>query len=837
MKKKVRINKLPKGYNVSNGKIIKSVKEGGFTTGDQYKFGLVTFPQFMNGGEGDNEIPFFPSAGKVQNTLGPDKREESNIEAEKGETVLTDLNFDGSFELYTIGGKRHHEGGTPLDLPDQSFIYSDTRVMKLTKDEMAEMNVHENKKKTPAWVSKKFPLNKYSEILNDPQSDHIANDTAEYMLDKNKKKLSHLAFIQEAKKGFEEGVPVAAYPYLKEKGIDPTKYAKTIDQLNTKEKMATQSLQMEPTDDEKFKILQAFIGGPETNQAPPQQEMMPPGPPVGAPPQQSMMPQQGPPPQQMMPAPQAMAQPAAAPMMRFGGDLSRFIPRADEGTEIENPSITDFGANWSDDRNKKLREAFYSHYAQQIGEEELNTDQKKEIDDLLVKDNKIKSLMHNTFEEDYFQSGEWDGSNDKYNQAIDRLKNETDFDESGLNNDEIEKVQNAHVALNSMGRMPMYEEGFQNIGLNMNMTGPQQDDNTGAEGTLSGIDGLAGDNFINTYMTSKYTPEAEEELPKYNLPVDKKYEAKVPDYWKQDNINLSAAVLDKFGIKKRYPTLTQFEPTLVDPMYVDPKRQYAKIAELAAQAGDTARSFAGPKRSAAVVAKAQGEAMSQMANVQAETDNKNIQLYGDAQTRNAQILNQFEQANKTAMSDYADKVNLTEENYDNAMRQANDSIRRQIVNRETNRAKTYNLNTLYPHFDIDPGKAGMVDIIDYNKFYPTQDYDKGTYETKLGRIKQLRADGIISTDAADTMLSDLINTGLDSKTPETPGADVVINPYNRGFYDAQGPSNPYQNPQMMQYLMMQQQQQQQNPYMNMGGSVPIAPFGIKRRQRRLKTIE
>jgi hypothetical protein len=119
----------------------------------------------MNGGEGDNEIPFFPSAGKVQNTLGPDKREESNIEAEKGETVLTDLNFDGTFELYNIGGKRHHEGGTPLDLPDQSFIYSDTRAMKLSKDEMAEMNVHENKKRTPAWVSKKFPLNKYSEVL------------------------------------------------------------------------------------------------------------------------------------------------------------------------------------------------------------------------------------------------------------------------------------------------------------------------------------------------------------------------------------------------------------------------------------------------------------------------------------------------------------------------------------------------------------------------------------------------------------------------------------------------------------------------------------------------
>ena len=36
------------------------------------------------------------------------------------------MNDDGVFELYNIAGKRHSRGGTPLDLPPQSFIYSDT---------------------------------------------------------------------------------------------------------------------------------------------------------------------------------------------------------------------------------------------------------------------------------------------------------------------------------------------------------------------------------------------------------------------------------------------------------------------------------------------------------------------------------------------------------------------------------------------------------------------------------------------------------------------------------------------------------------------------------------
>ena len=43
MKRKVRINKLPEGYSISNGKLLKSAKTGGFKTGDQHNFGMVLF--------------------------------------------------------------------------------------------------------------------------------------------------------------------------------------------------------------------------------------------------------------------------------------------------------------------------------------------------------------------------------------------------------------------------------------------------------------------------------------------------------------------------------------------------------------------------------------------------------------------------------------------------------------------------------------------------------------------------------------------------------------------------------------------------------------------------
>ena len=120
---KVNIKKLPKGYSVVNGRIVKNMSDGGTSTGDQTNFGLVTvppLPNYENSSDDSNDV-----SKRMAFSLPAVPREQANLEAEKGETVLTDMNNDGSFELYNIGGNRHHSGGTPLNLPPQSFIYSD----------------------------------------------------------------------------------------------------------------------------------------------------------------------------------------------------------------------------------------------------------------------------------------------------------------------------------------------------------------------------------------------------------------------------------------------------------------------------------------------------------------------------------------------------------------------------------------------------------------------------------------------------------------------------------------------------------------------------------------
>ena len=93
---KVNIKKLPKGYSVVNGRIVKNMSDGGTSTGDQTNFGLVTvppLPNYENSSDDSNDV-----SKRMAFSLPAVPREQANLEAEKGETVLTDMNNDGSFE-------------------------------------------------------------------------------------------------------------------------------------------------------------------------------------------------------------------------------------------------------------------------------------------------------------------------------------------------------------------------------------------------------------------------------------------------------------------------------------------------------------------------------------------------------------------------------------------------------------------------------------------------------------------------------------------------------------------------------------------------------------------
>jgi hypothetical protein len=150
----------------------------------------------------------------VNNTLSAVPREYANIEAEGGETAVIPEE-DGTKSHYNIKGKRHTQGGVPLNVPEGTFIFSDTKKMKLGGSVLSVFGKSEksSKKYTPAKLAKQYDLNKYKAILEDPRADAIKKRTAELMIQNYNKKLAQLALVQEGKKGYPQGIPNIAQEY------------------------------------------------------------------------------------------------------------------------------------------------------------------------------------------------------------------------------------------------------------------------------------------------------------------------------------------------------------------------------------------------------------------------------------------------------------------------------------------------------------------------------------------------------------------------------------------------------------------------------------------------
>ena len=199
-------------FKVKITKGLPQAKTGGFT-GNNLNKQVISF-----GGADMNA-----ASRHLENTryLKKVPRDEANLEAEGGETAFGDINGDGFTEHMIISGKRHHEGGVPLNLPDGTFIFSDTASMKITDCSILKMFGKKcgSKGYTPAELAKPYDLNKYRKILEDPNSDKVDKKTAELMIKNINLKLGALALAQEAKKGFPQGIPEVAKPYMQEMGI------------------------------------------------------------------------------------------------------------------------------------------------------------------------------------------------------------------------------------------------------------------------------------------------------------------------------------------------------------------------------------------------------------------------------------------------------------------------------------------------------------------------------------------------------------------------------------------------------------------------------------------
>lgn len=169
----------------------------------------------------------FPGAEDlaVRTSLPPVDKDVANVEAEKGEVVVSNYMNDGIPELYVVGGKPHSKGGTPLNLPNNSFVFSKDKSLSISDQNILKMFGKSGKGKnkyTPAELAKQYKINDYRKVLADPSSDDLQRTTAEKMIQNYVNKLGALSMAQESMKGFPDGIPAVAMGYLSNSGIDPS---------------------------------------------------------------------------------------------------------------------------------------------------------------------------------------------------------------------------------------------------------------------------------------------------------------------------------------------------------------------------------------------------------------------------------------------------------------------------------------------------------------------------------------------------------------------------------------------------------------------------------------
>lgn len=653
---------------------------------------------------------------EVSRTLTAVPREVANLEAEGGETVVGDLDGSTMPSFKTIVGPRHSEGGVPLALPDDSFIFSDTKSMKISDPKILKMFNKSPKKGgyTPAELSKQYDINKYRKILQDPNSDKISRNTAEIMIKNYVMKLGALALAQESKKGFPQGIPLIAQPYME---------ANKIAEEDLIPELAKQK-------EEEAQMMEA------QQQMPPQ--TMPDGQPIA-------MPQEGPEMMQdpsMMGAPQEMAPPSPemmeqAPMAAFGMEMGGFYPEYAFGGYFQNGG-------------SKARPKTKEELEKDIASGKVKPERVKKLPDgtteITTKDGK-KVYAIGTIEED-------DYSNIKKpkvtNLATDKEKYERDI---------CAKIKASKKPIKyaiAMGWITASRAGeFANC-VSAEASAKKETlqvyDLEEEPSTIPGkkkckcTDPNTGEEKIfEINKDEECVCESEESTTEQmQLQGQPRRDAQ---FWQQDIINAAGAFGDRMGLRKQMPWEARVDLEEPRPTFQDITSEANQLGALANINAQALASTAGPQTTAANLLANQGKLADQVAAMQSRYNNQNVNIANQFEANQVGVRNQEQAMNQQMANRLFDKNVIAQQQFDNAKRQAAANMRQAYNTALTNKWKTDALNQMYPNYQVDPLSGGRVQYTPTPKTVtpnkPTQDDIEYIRELEKSGIKQSTIDALV----------------------------------------------------------------------------------------------
>ena len=670
---------------------------------------------------------------KVNETLQPTSRKNANLEAEKGETVVTNLQGEGIPEFYKISGKPHSKGGTPLNLPPASFIFSDDKKLSISDPEVLAMfgKSSKSKKFTPANLSKTYNLNKYREILVNPFTDEMQRETAEKMIQNYNLKLGALALAQESKKGFEDGIPAITVPYMEYAGINPgdllsPNEAPTPEQLSEIAKYGVETYG-NGGQPKKRKVKVTGVPGYPMGGAIPYYQG------GGEAPKTSGKATK----RQNIPKNAVLWDPEAEgydrSQVRSGDYIKNKSGRWEKVTGFKRPEYTgdfsdpqlgdfqtDYGLLQDKFQDPKLRKAFVDQYRKEIISAKPNPRTKltqadidqavamsdEEIINLFLNKNKVNFAINAQFGDlsEHDKNDLWDKNPDLANQTAQKLGYQP------LDRSQIAAFQAAYIGINNLAHNPKHKEMFKDF--NVTQVGRPDEQIMGVEtGSISQIDGWDGnttsaqvmlprDSVMQTADVEDVTVKRQPEQTIEHLPEGSPEEYN--PFWTQDLLEVTGRFGDLMGIKKYDPWQAPLAFETATPHFTDFRGTAARIGSTATAGAQQAATFADPQNFAAMFANIQKGATDPILKAQ------------EAEYRgNQAIANQFEMFNvgnklrhnarKQALdSQLHDKSVIANQQFDNAKRGAKHALRTAVANALTNRGKTQTMNSLRDDFAVDP---------------------------------------------------------------------------------------------------------------------------------------
>lgn len=690
---------------------------------------------------------------EVSKTLTAVPRSAANLEAEGGETVVGNLDGSKMPSFKTIKGPRHSNGGVPLLLPEDSFIFSDTKSMRIADPKVLNMFGVKPKKGgyTPAELSKKYDINNYRKILQDPNSDKVARTTAEIMIKNYVMKLGALALAQESKKAFPQGIPLIARPYMEAMGL---RDEDLIPELAMQQEEEMPEAEMQEAESEFPETMPD--GQPIAQPQPMQQEM----------PDASMQPmaQYGmsmggydmpfydlPQAEYGMPMGVGMSQNYMGRKRRIyaaGGDL----PVANDGTprpkNTTKVSKEDYGKSTWETRRDAQGEYKYNQTRGQIeGRKEYERQQAPSggsnpnlIPDL-CRNMKTKGSRHygKTAEEVLAYAGYRPGTS-LYNKHLITLKA---CEQKG----EVIEEQAIYAEEPPVQECPC-KDAQGNV-IPGKFAAKDKDGNC-----LPCLEECKCKKSDGTEYTVGKDQNGNCEKCEEDIPEDGDTsldtQIREPEWWLQDTVNAAGAFTDLMSIRKRMPWEARVDLEEPRPTFLDPTRELAAQSEQANIAAQASAQFAGPQALGARLSAIQGKGAAAAADTLSRINNQNVGIANQFEGQQVGIRNQEQLMNQQMANRVYDKNVIADQQFQNAKRAGRANMAQAYNTAVTNKWKTDALNQLYPDYQVSPASGGRVyadprakDVV-ANKPEMTmeefvdQERKKGTPETTINQMIKIK---------------------------------------------------------------------------------------------------